>query len=63
MTANERFRRFKEWTGWSRTKCAEIFGVTEMTISCWCSGRQSPARDCLQTLLRLELELKNRKAA
>lgn len=56
IASSERFRRFKERTGYSADKLAEIFDVDPCSIRNWLSGRSEMRREYLQTLLRLECD-------
>lgn len=54
--ATERFKRFKERTGYTQEKLADMFGVDPVSIRNWLGGRSEMHPRSLQTLLRLEAD-------
>lgn len=51
---SERLKRFKERTGYTQEKLADLFDVDPVSVRNWLGGRSEMHPRSLQTLLRLE---------
>lgn len=56
MSSSERLKRFKQRTGYTHAKLAEMFDVDDNSIQRWISGMNQMRPEHLQTLLRLEAD-------